>query len=471
LGVTASGFFISQATRAAAMFNDSDDREELLHKSCGRIQEEEFCRILNLRKNLQFSDVLIKHINQYQSLGWHLAAVNAENRVHQILDFKEPQKAWSEKLIELSLGGVEIKLGVRIGSSSGLLVVEVPKQERVFPFRRGDWSSSCVAETGAQLEQHYYELPAGWQLPSSFFLKPFEVKVFGEGELVLAPPSLEPRTQDNWHWLTPPWDQAPSQPPPLLRKIIEYTAPAPDSWLPAPVIPSWEEIYPAVASHPDILQAMMVPAPSQKSYYQRLLRAASAAGLDEPQLLLGLLWHAPLGDARERPRGWKYLQKLLNQGESGGNLHDEGPQEEETRQSSVTGLQIQAVPEVPGSSADSQGGQPVPRDYFSRTSAGQVASPDWPDHERPTNCQKASVPHPGNGNFEAGWQELFRASQENLLVERRRYEAMIYELGKLEVWQEIGKQERRENKNLNLKLETHLAREVDYLRHLVKKNS
>ena len=29
------------------------------------------------------------------------------------------------------------------------------------------------------------------------------------------------------------------------------------------------------------------------------------------------------------------------------------------------------------------------------------------------------------------------------VVERRRYEAMIYELGKLQVWQEICKQERR----------------------------
>lgn len=457
------------------MFNefDSDDQEDFLHKSCGRIQEEEFCRILNMRKNLQFSDVLIQHISHYRSLGWHLAAVNSQNRVHQFLDFKEPQEAWSEKLIELSLDGAEVKVGVRIGSASGLLVVEVPKQGRIFPFRRCDWSSGCVAETGAQLEQHYYELPEGWQLPSSFFLEPFEVKVFGEGELVLVPPSLEPRTQDNWHWLTPPWDRAPSQPPPILRKIIGFTAPVPDSWLPAPVIPSWEEIYPAVASHLTILQAMMLPAPSQESYYQRLLEAASGAGLEEPQLLLGLLWHAPLGEAREWPLGWKYLQRLLNQGECGGDLQGVGPHKDEACQSPVAGSQIQAGLEAPGASADSHpGSQPVVRNYFSRASAGHVAaSPEWLDHERPTNCRKASGPHHGNGDFGAGWQELFRVSQENLLVERRRYEAMIYELGKLEVWQEIGKQERRENKSLNMKLEAHMAREVDYLRRLLKKNS
>jgi hypothetical protein len=39
------------------------------------------------------------------------------------------------------------------------------------------------------------------------------------------------------------------------------------------------------------------------------------------------------------------------------------------------------------------------------------------------------------------------------------------------VWQEICKQERREKKTLNLKLEAQLAREVDYLRYLLKKNA
>jgi hypothetical protein len=48
---------------------------------------------------------------------------------------------------------------------------------------------------------------------------------------------------------------------------------------------------------------------------------------------------------------------------------------------------------------------------------------------------------------------------------------MIYELGKLKVWQEICKQERRENKNLNLKLEAQLAREVVHLRHLLKEKA
>jgi hypothetical protein len=85
--------------------------------------------------------------------------------------------------------------------------------------------------------------------------------------------------------------------------------------------------------------------------------------------------------------------------------------------------------------------------------------------------RKPSGPHHGSGESGDSWHEFIRASQENLIVERRRYEAMIYELGKLKVWQEICKQERREKKSLNLKLEAQLAREVDYLRHLLKINA
>lgn len=408
---------------------NSDGQEDCLARSCGKIQEEEFCRILDLRKNLQFSDVLIKHLSHYLSLGWHLAAVNAQSRVHQMINFQEPKETWSEKLIELGLDGVEINVGVRTGAASGLLILEVPKQGRVLPFRREDWSSDCVAEAGVDLEQHYYELPAGWRLPASFFLEPFEVKVFGEGDLVLAPPSIEPRTQANWRWLKAPWDSALSQPPPILRKIIKVAAPDQDSCLPAPVIPSWETIYPAIAPHPNVLQALMSPAPTKESYYQRLLEAALAGGLQEPQLLLGLLWHAPLGDARERPQGREYLQQLLNRERAGG-------------------------------------------DNGSRASAGPTAmAPDWRGEEQPSKKPKPNGPRQGNAEFGDSWQESFRASQENLIIERHRYEAMIYELGKLQVWQEICQQERRENKRLSRKLEGQLAREVDYLRTLLKKNS
>jgi hypothetical protein len=113
----------------------------------------------------------------------------------------------------------------------------------------------------------------------------------------------------------------------------------------------------------------------------------------------------------------------------------------------------------------------VEEDFGSRALSGHTTiSLEWPGEDQPAKSRKPSGPHHGKGESDHSWQEFVRASQENLIVERRHYEAMIYELGKLQVWQEICKQERRENKSLNLKLEAQLAREVDYLRHLLKKN-
>jgi hypothetical protein len=472
---TAVSFFASlKSTRASTMLNERDknEPEDLLNNICGKIQEEEFCQILDMRKNLQSSDVLIQFMSQYLSLGWQLAAVNSQNRVNQLLDFQEPKATWSDKLIDLSLDGIELNVGVLTGSASGLVVIEAQQQGRVFPFRRGDWSSQCVAEAGGKLEQHYYKLPQGWQLPASLLLEPFGVRLFGEGNLVMAPPSLEPQTQANWRWLKAPWDGAPTQLPPVLRKIIEFAAPDSDSNLSAPVIPSWEEIYPDIAAHPTVLQALMNPASAPESYYQHLLAAARAIGLKEQQLLLGLLWHAPLGDARERPQGWKYLQQLLD-GVIEVRLKGEGLQADAPGLPRLAGEGIRALAQEPVRGVDSRHRPPpVEEDQCSRAFSGPTAiSLEWPGDEQSSMSRRAGGPHQGKEESDSGWEEFVKASQENLVVERRRYEAMIYELGKLKVWQEICKQERRKKNSLNLKLEAQLVREVDYLRHLLKKNA
>jgi hypothetical protein len=442
-------------------------QEDCLMISGAKVQEEEFCRILDLRKSLQFSDMLIKHLSHYLSLGWQLAVVNSQSRVQQWLNFQEPQETWSEKLIELSLDGFEVNVGVQTGSPSRLMILEVPKQGRTLPFRREDWSANCVAEAGALFEQHYYELPEGWRPPPSFVLEPFEVKVFGEGDLVLTPPSLEPRTQANWRWLSPPWDSAPRPPSPILKKIIKVAAPVPEASLPAPVIPSWEEIYPEIAPHSMVMQALMSPAASPEGYYQNLLEAAVAEGLKEPQLLLALMWHAPLGDVRERPQGWEYLQHLLKQEGLAEEYRGEAGPDNGDHQVAA----VRALFEEPRRLAEArQGFPPADRDNGGRASFTQPSgAADWRGKEHiPHNQQQGGFSHDTWG---FGWQELFKASQENLVVERHRYEAMIYELGKLQVWQEICQQERRENQRLHRKLEAQIAREVDYLRYLLKKNS
>jgi hypothetical protein len=88
---------------------------------------------------------------------------------------------------------------------------------------------------------------------------------------------------------------------------------------------------------------------------------------------------------------------------------------------------------------------------------------------KPANGKDAL--RPGWGDLSEAWSEMCRFTQENLVVERRRYEAMIYELGKLGALNDIFKREYRQNKGLRDKLEFQWTKEIDYLRELVAKKT
>jgi hypothetical protein len=49
---------------------------------------------------------------------------------------------------------------------------------------------------------------------------------------------------------------------------------------------------------------------SMESYYQGILTAAAEAGLNSPEELLSVLWHAPWGNACQ-PERLGYLQQLV----------------------------------------------------------------------------------------------------------------------------------------------------------------
>jgi hypothetical protein len=127
---------------------------------------------------------------------------------------------------------------------------------------------------------------------------------------------------------------------------------------------------------------------------------------------------------------------------------------------------------VPGRGISRHRLPPEEEDYSSRASSGEDPIPfDWRGEEQPGKSRKPRDPDHGEEELGESWQEFVKSSQGNLIVERSRYESMIYELGKLKSWQEICKQERRENKSLNLKLEAQLVRELDYLRNLLKRKA
>ncbi len=426
----------------------------------GGLREEELDRILHLKKNLDYSETLIQYAGKYRKMGWELVAVNFRGEPALELNFHEAEDLWAPRLTDWGLEGQQFNLGVRTGAASRLLVLEVHREESRPPFnQRGDWCSGCVAEVGVEREQHYFTLPKGWQPPSSFFLESFQIMVFGEGGLVLAPPSVEPRLQVNLRWLRPPWESPPTRPSQALCRFITEHAPR-LSQSPARAVPdvlAWAKIYPLIQPHPQVLQALLAPAASPEAYYRHLLGVARGAGLSDPALLLGLLWHAPLGDSREPWDKLAHLEELVKQGLSGLDF----PPEPEAAPSPATREELQS----PGASA-LEAGSGAPGLPCAGPGALQAASPPspnalgWATGGNGSNGQA----QPGPGVVPPAWQELLRLSQENLLVERRRYEAMIYELGKLGALQEFFKKENRQNKALRDKLEDQWSAELQYLR-------
>lgn len=442
------------------------------------VREEEVCQIYNLKKNLDYSDILIKYAHKYLKLGWDLVAVSALGETPLDLDFQAPEDVWSAKLTSLGLEGTQVNLGVRTGSPSRLLVLEVHRYESLAPFnQRGDWGSGCVAEVGTDREQHYFVVPRGWPPPPSYFLESFQVMIFGEQGMVLAPPSLEPKAQANLRWLRPPWESPPNRPSPALCKFLKDSAPSlPEGTSPAlPPVPTWAEIYPSITGYPAVLQALLAPAATPEQYYEALVAAAYNAGLEDPHTLLGLLWHAPLGGGGLMPQRFEYFQRLLGQspGQSPGNhllpesdfLTGNAPSPHLGQASPAS--EGNTAPGAPPEERPPAAGFPGPSSGAPSPAAGTRRPQDQTRWTKGNGRGTA----PEGEDFVDPWTEFFRFSQENLVVDRRRYEAMIYELGKLGAWQDFFKKQQREHKGLREKIEAQWSRELEYFRELASKNN
>jgi hypothetical protein len=102
-------------------------------------------------------------------------------------------------------------------------------------------------------------------------------------------------------------------------------------------------------------------------------------------------------------------------------------------------------------------------------SAPPAGTPLYRDGKRRDNGN-GHLSQPDGEDYFDSWAELFRLSRDNLVVDRRRYEAMIYELGKLGAWQDFFKGQQGENRNLREKIEAQWSRELDFFRQLSSKN-
>ncbi len=275
-----------------------------------RVGQDEIGHIMDRKENLDHHGQMWDYMSRYQALGWDLAVITAHGGADLELDLRQPREVWWKQLADLGLNGVQLNLAIRTGQPSHLLVLEVNKGEGNLSLDLlGEWRAQCVAELGNCREQHYYALPPETQAPPSFFLAR-EALIYGEDGLILAPPSIEPEDREPWKWLKPPWENLPQAPKPAIWQYIrEQLASADVSALPPP---SWEEIYRIIVPHEPVLRALLVPPNNMDNYYHSILMAAMAVGLKDQRILLGLLWHAPYGDARNDEAGWQRLQDLLD---------------------------------------------------------------------------------------------------------------------------------------------------------------
>lgn len=274
-----------------------------------KIEPGEIDHILKLKASFSHGGTLRDLAIEYLNLGWPLVMIDAETGNDLGIDF-EDLNTYITMLEDLSVDPATIELAVHTGSLSGLVVLEVANAEESSCLDQwGAWRSQCVAELEGGLEKHFYLLSPGFQpLPSN---GPF----FAEGATTLLPPSLDPLAQVRWRWQKPPWESAPS---PLPLSILNYLH---SPQVPAAAGPdlkdqprvSWRELYCLISPLEAVLQAFAHGEAPMDDYYGNLLRAALEAGLTDSDLLLSLLWHAPLGDARQRPERWAYLQKLVSQ--------------------------------------------------------------------------------------------------------------------------------------------------------------
>jgi len=378
-----------------------------------RVGQEEIGRIFNLKENLDLKDLLVTYAPHYQQLGWVLVGMKSPAGTPLELDLSQPAELWSQQLSEMGADQGQINIGIRTGKASNLLVLEVNKGEGSLSLDQwGDWRADCVAEMGGSREQHYYALPLEAQTPPSFFLAP-QVLIYGEGGLVLVPPSLEPQAREPWRWLQPPWESPPRPPKPAVWQFLKEYIPA--AMLNSEV-QSWAEIYRMFAPHGSLLKALLVPPTSQDEYYQGIIQTARGLGFKDPALLFNLLWHAPHGEARQNPEKRDYLQELVATARD----RQEGG-------ASLPGLPARmdggAWPDKPASHPEtaSPATQPT-KDVLDMLSYPGSTNPGIQEREA------GSTPH-SDQSVSGQFFQLLAGLGEKVIMESCRYEAMLTGVG------------------------------------------
>ena len=275
-----------------------------------KIHPEEMESLLRLKSILDHKEAVSSYAEKYLKLGWVLQALKAQDGTDLGVNFGEIPEIWVNRLWEPALSGSTINLGVRTGRGSRLLVLEVAKDggEAILD-QYGPWRAECIAALGDGREQHFYAWGPASLCDAASFRDTPEIRWFGEGQVALLPPSFVPEIGETWQWLCPPWENAPQCPSQSLWKFLQ-PPPSREPQARPEINLSWQEIYCLVSPHEPLLQALSASYPSMQNYYQGILEAAAVIGINAPEVLLSLLWHAPRGNARQHPEIWDYLEQI-----------------------------------------------------------------------------------------------------------------------------------------------------------------
>jgi Bifunctional DNA primase/polymerase, N-terminal len=275
-----------------------------------KIHREEMESLLNLKSKFDHEEAVLSCAANYQKLGWTLQALNSQDGTNLAVDAGADPETWVNRLCEPGLPGPEINLGVRTGKRSRLMVLEVAKGPgEALLDRYGPWRAECIAVLGAGRERHFYTWQPSPLFESASLVEAAEFKWYGEGLVILVPPSIEAEGMESWHWLRPPWETPPQEPGRAVADFLQQHLTREP--LRPEVSLSWQEVYCLVSPFEPLLQALAASYPSIESYYQGILEAAALVGLKGPEELLSVLWHAPRGFARQHPERLGYLQQLV----------------------------------------------------------------------------------------------------------------------------------------------------------------
>jgi hypothetical protein len=271
-----------------------------------RVGEDELGRIFHLRDSIDQIDTLVQHAERYRGMNWVL-----ETRGEGVsaLDFSQSSEVWGERLMTLALGGVKVDLLIKTGLPSRLLVIETPRGETLVD-TYGEWRSACRAVAGEDREQHYFALPPASRVPVSGKLDEFRIQIYGQDGLVLAPPSRHGEDGPSWSWLAPPWELPPDTPGPPLWEFLEDFGLLQEVEGDVGAVLPWDQVYALISPHEGLIRTLLTPSVSAAAYYRELAQQAWHAGIKDKEVLFALLWHAPQGDARTSPERLTLIRDL-----------------------------------------------------------------------------------------------------------------------------------------------------------------